>query len=494
MVIEQSATAQGVGQSPLPVLLAYWDASLHCRFANLGYLYWFGKSPESMLGVHLQDLLGARLFELNRIFIEGALAGIEQHFDRTLTSADGVVCPCSVRYLPDRVDGVVRGFIVEIYAMPGAANNGLGSVLGDAATVDSGAWQWEISADITVWSPEICALFAYPSTQLPPRFEQQRQFYTRRSWTLLHAAVTLAVKEGCPFALPLEIARGNGKTGWVLMHGIAEHDDAGCVAMLRGTMTPVPFYDLPVTDLARIPAGDNSGKLDAVEHAHRMIALGHLTAGAVHDLNNCLALIANAAMLLDHHIADPTLKPLVERCARGAERCGSMTRRLLDMARTDSGVHAPVEVQDMIAGCLDLLTIAVGPAIELRCHFSVSCWIKVDVSMFEIALLNLAMNARDAMPAGGQLTISVQYGNTAHLSDAKLEIAITDTGSGMSADVLACATTAFFTTKPPGEGTGLGLEMVNDFARRSGGLLHLRSTVGVGTTATICLPSRASPT
>jgi PAS domain S-box-containing protein len=239
--------------------------------------------------------------------------------------------------------------------------------------------------------------------------------------------------------------------------------------------------------------------------AQKMEAVGQLTGGLAHDFNNLLTGISGSLELLRTRIAQGRLSELDRyfTSALGAtSRAAALTHRLLAFARRQTLDPKPTDANRLIATMEDLVQRTVGPRIRLEAALAVGLWPTVcDPNQLENALLNLCINARDAMPDGGQLTI--ETANTwldergARERDMEpgqyVAICVTDTGDGMTPDVLARAFDPFYTTKPMGQGTGLGLSMVYGFAKQSRGQVRLYSEVGNGTTVKLFLPRHRGP-
>jgi signal transduction histidine kinase/ActR/RegA family two-component response regulator len=230
--------------------------------------------------------------------------------------------------------------------------------------------------------------------------------------------------------------------------------------------------------------------------AQKMESIGQLTGGIAHDFNNLLAVILGNLDLLRRRIEDDDrTRRLLEGAIQGAQRGAALTQRLLAFSRRQDLTPQAVNVPQLVAGITDLLTRALGPSIEIVTHFPAGLpSVKVDPNQLEMALLNLAVNARDAMPVSGTITISAHPEEVADSNGHGLQagayvcVSVTDTGIGMDATTLARAVEPFFTTKGVGKGTGLGLSMIHGLAVQSGGTLMLKSQVGKGTTAEIWLP------
>jgi signal transduction histidine kinase len=234
---------------------------------------------------------------------------------------------------------------------------------------------------------------------------------------------------------------------------------------------------------------------DALRQAQKMESLGQLTGGIAHDFNNLLAVIlGNLALLRKRATGDERTMRLIERAIQGAERGAALTQRLLAFARRQDLSPRSVDVPELVADMSNLLRRSLGAEIGVVTNFPALPPVKVDPNQLELALLNLAVNARDAMPGGGTLTIAARAQTVTPGDPGGLEpgsyvsISVVDTGIGMDEATLARATEPFFTTKGIGKGTGLGLSMVQGLAAQSGGALHITSRPGEGTTAEIWLP------
>ncbi|PXA97229.1 hybrid sensor histidine kinase/response regulator [Nostoc sp. 3335mG] len=226
----------------------------------------------------------------------------------------------------------------------------------------------------------------------------------------------------------------------------------------------------------------------------RMEALGRLTGGVAHDFNNLLTPIMISLDLIAKRNADPASARHLDAAMAGAERARMLVSRLLSFARQQQLTPEPVDVQAMLDGLMDLIDKSLTAAIDVDVTVDPDLPpVKSDRSQLELAILNLVINARDAMPGGGRLTIAARPASTQHSrtleGSAHVEIIVSDTGTGMDAATIANATDPFFTTKPLGKGTGLGLSMVQGFAVQSGGAFLLESEVGKGASAIIVLPS-----
>jgi signal transduction histidine kinase/FixJ family two-component response regulator len=237
---------------------------------------------------------------------------------------------------------------------------------------------------------------------------------------------------------------------------------------------------------------------EQLRQAQKMETIGQLTGGIAHDFNNLLmAVMGNLDLLRKRIPDDPRLRRLIDGALQGAERGASLTQRLLAFARQQDLRAVPVDLRALIQGMIDLLERSLGPRIALRLDLPEELLpARVDANQLELAILNLAINARDAMPDGGSIDIKVAdyqaSGDPALKSGRYLKLSVIDTGKGMTSEILKRAIEPFFSSKPLGKGTGLGLSMVHGLAVQLGGALQLASTVGKGTTATLILPVATS--
>jgi PAS domain S-box-containing protein len=235
-----------------------------------------------------------------------------------------------------------------------------------------------------------------------------------------------------------------------------------------------------------------------LHESQKMESIGQLTGGVAHDFNNLLAVIMSSLTLLKKRLPpDARTLQLLEGAMQGADRGATLTKRLLAFARRQELKPEAVEIQKLVPDMLDFLRQSVGPSISIMVDIPPDVApVKVDANQLELALMNLAVNARDAMPKGGTLTITCRDEKAGGLTARPtalprgdyVRIDVADTGQGMSKDTLAKAMEPFFTTKGIGKGTGLGLSMVHGLTAQSGGAMHISSRLGKGTIVTLWLP------
>ncbi len=288
--------------------------------------------------------------------------------------------------------------------------------------------------------------------------------------------------------LEYRIVHPDGSVRWVLSRGNTYFDETGQPVRRTGV-------GVDMTDKRRLE--------EQLRQSQKMEAVGQLTGGIAHDFNNMLAVVMGSLDLLNRRIGGEEVraKHYVAQALEGAKRAANLTQRLLAFSRQQPLRPETINVNRLVSGMSDLLVHSLGGAIQLETVLAAGVWgIHADPNQLENVLLNLGVNARDAMPDGGRLTIETQ---NAHL-DARyvasemgvttgqyVMIAVSDTGSGMSPEIIARAFDPFFTTKEVGKGTGLGLSQVYGFVKQSGGHIKIYSEIGQGTTIKVYLPRLA---
>src|SRR6201999_677101 len=241
-------------------------------------------------------------------------------------------------------------------------------------------------------------------------------------------------------------------------------------------------------------------KEQALRQSQKMEAVGQLTGGIAHDFNNLLQVIIGNLEALQRHLPPDSgrLQRAANQAMNGARRAAALTQRLLAFSRRQPLDPKAIDVNALVQGASELLHRTLGETVAIEAVLGAGVWrVEVDPNELEAALLNLAVNARDAMPEGGKLTmetvntyIDEAYAatHTEVLTGQYVTVCISDNGVGMAAPTLNQAFEPFFTTKPVGKGTGLGLSQVYGFVRQSGGQVKIFSEIDVGTTVKVYLP------
>jgi hypothetical protein len=333
----------------------------------------------------------------------------------------------------------------------------------------------------------------------------------------LAAAMNEVIPRGGAYAHQYRVRRADGRYYWIEANGRVEHGPDGTPLRFPGVVLDVDERraveqerDRAIAQLRALTetleqrVEERTAELmraeEQLRQSQKMEAVGQLTGGLAHDFNNLLAGISGSLELMGTRIDQGRLKD-VDRymaAAQGAtKRAAALTHRLLAFSRRQTLAPKGTDVNALVEGMLELVRRTVGPSVQVETVGLPDLWpALVDPSQLENALLNLCINARDAMPDGGRIVIETDnrwIDATAALRQdipegQYLSLSVSDTGTGMPPDVIAKAFDPFFTTKPLGQGTGLGLSMIYGFAKQSGGQVRIHSEEGVGTTVSIYLP------
>ncbi|ALM86993.1 two-component system sensor histidine kinase/response regulator [Bordetella sp. N] len=336
----------------------------------------------------------------------------------------------------------------------------------------------------------------------------------------LAEAIRDVVKRGGPYAYQYRVRRANGRYYWIEANGHVDHGPDGTPLSFPGVVIDVEERrsieaerDRAIAALRTLNdsleqrVAERTAELmraeEALRQAQKMEAVGQLTGGIAHDFNNMLTGVIGGLNLVQRHIALGRMDRVdryIEMANTSAQRAAALTSRLLAFGRRQSLDLKSTDVNMLVAGMEDLLYRTLGEQVALEVHLDPGLWSAyTDGNQLESALLNLSINARDAMPAGGKLIIetsNTQLDQRYVRDYADLQpgdyvvLSVTDTGTGMSASTVEKAFEPFFTTKPLGQGTGLGLSMIYGFARQSGGHVRIYSELGTGTTVKLFLPRR----
>ncbi len=320
----------------------------------------------------------------------------------------------------------------------------------------------------------------------------------------------IALASGQPYEIQCRLQRFDGVYRWHLVRALAIKTEDGGIVRWIGTNTDIDDQKttaLALADLNATLEEQVRARTDALmaaeetlRQSQKMEAVGQLTGGLAHDFNNLLAGIFGSLEQLEKRIAQGRFEGLdryLSIAQSAAKRAASLTHRLLAFSRRQTLDAKPTDINRLVAGMGDLIDRTVGPSVAVEIVAEAELWpTMIDPNQLENALLNLCINARDAMPNGGVITIKT--GNVHLDAQAAKEndlpegdyvvLCVKDTGVGMPPDVIARAFDPFFTTKPLGEGTGLGLSMVYGFVRQSGGQASITSGLGQGTTICLHLP------
>ena len=388
-----------------------------------------------------------------------------------------------------------------------------------AAGAIIGTWSWDVPANRFTVDEGFAAAFGFDPAlgRSGLSLEQVVATVHPDDQAGLAEAINAALARGGPYAHQYRTRRADGKYYWLEANGRVDLSPDGTALSFPGVLLDIEGRRSleaerdraiaalrTLTDTLEHRVEERTAALlqaeEALRQSQKMEAVGQLTGGLAHDFNNILAGISGSLDLMKTRLAQGRLSD-IDRYLTGAQsavkRAAGLTQRLLAFSRRQTLDPKPSDINRVVADMHDLISRSVGPGIAIETVAAGGLWTAfVDVGQLENALLNLCINARDAMPDGGRLTI--ETGNRWLDERAAkergvppgqyLSLCVSDTGTGMPPDVVERAFDPFFTTKPIGQGTGLGLSMVYGFAGQSGGAARIYSEVGKGTMICIYLP------
>ena len=382
-----------------------------------------------------------------------------------------------------------------------------------------GTWVWDIEKNEFVVDEGFANAFGLDSTlgHQGISLEQVVETVHPDDKAGLAKAIEKAIENAGPYMHQYRVRRHDGNYYWVEANGRVERGAGGLSQRFPGVLiditarraaeverdrVSVELRDLNMTLEKRVVERTSAlvAAQEALRQSQKMEAVGQLTGGLAHDFNNLLAGISGALQLMQIRALNGQFKDFeryILMAQGGVKRAASLTHRLLAFSRRQTLDPRPVDVNRLVADMCDLIQRTVGPGITVDVVTAAGLWpALVDSSQLENALLNLCINARDAMPDGGRITIETANkwldDNTALHHDMApgqyLSMCVTDSGTGIAPGLIDKIFEPFFTTKPLGEGTGLGLSMVYGFAKQSGGQVSIYSELEMGTTVCVYLP------
>jgi len=373
-----------------------------------------------------------------------------------------------------------------------------------------GSFVWDIKDNVLSGDERFARTFTYPPDQdlvnLPMDIAESRIHPDDFSW--VQDQVEQAVKTGEPFNAEYRVRRPDGSYLWVLASGCCEFDEQGKPLRFPGVLIDINERKNAEESLLRFTrnleqrvAEEVEARLAAEEQlrqSQKLEAIGGLTGGVAHDFNNLLQVIAGNLHLLARHEPDnPNVQRRVKASIVAVERGAKLSSQLLAFARRQPlspAVHHPRQIFESLG---ELLQRTLGETLQIAVRMPLDSWyLHVDRNQLENAILNLAINARDAMQGEGILELSAENvvldrefcAGKGIVPGDYVRVAVVDSGVGMSPDVLAQAFEPFFTTKADGQGTGLGLSMVFGFVKQSGGHIEMTSVEGQGTRVHLYFP------
>ncbi|HYF55555.1 MAG TPA: response regulator [Salinarimonas sp.] len=373
-----------------------------------------------------------------------------------------------------------------------------------------GSWDWDLVTGEVIWDEGQYRIFGIEPGTGPLTLEGVRPFIHPDDLALVQSVAAEAALGRRTFQVEARLLRPD-EVRWCICAGAVVAGEGGQVARVSGVTIDITERKRAEQALLNMNeelerrieerTREREHALAQLFEAQKLDTIGQLTGGVAHDFNNLLMAVLGSLQLLRKRVPDdPRALRLLDNAVQGAERGAALTQRLLAFARRQELKPESVDVTRLVGSMEDLLKRALGPTIRIAKSLPGDLApVRVDANQLELALLNLAVNARDAMPVGGALAVAACNEAVAPADAVRagikagdyVRISVADTGMGMDEATLARATEPFFTTKGPGKGTGLGLSMVHGLAAQSGGMLRVTSQVGKGTAVELWLPRAA---
>lgn len=448
----------------LPALVGYWDKDARNRYGNRAYLDWFGVSPAQMVGRHIAEVIGPQLYALNKPYVDAALAGQAQTFDRTIVDPRGERHHTQAHYIPDCVDGVVRGFFALVSDITDLKQTS--AELKEAQRIGRlGSWCWDIQTDTVDWSPELSRLFGRDPALPAPTFREQERHFPPASWQALHACVMRAAEAGEPYTLELPFVRDDGSQGWLLANGHPVRGADGVVFKLRGTAQDVS--ERKAMELALLASRNELRDMAA----HHEVACKEDRRHISRELHDELGQLLSA-MRMD-------ISQLRREIASGGDKVSAtlddmqgLVDKMFLVARSVSTSLRPAALDFGLLPALEWLAQDVAQRSQIACN--------VDFDTADLALRD-AQAATIFRVVQESLTNVVRHAQAAQVDitlrhDAhQLALCIRDNGCGFDAAAVR-------------KQAGFGLLSMRERVRSMGGQVHIDTAPGQGTTIRINIP------
>jgi PAS domain S-box-containing protein len=478
----------------LPVMIAYLDVNQRYMFLNRTLADWLEQPRKSILGRTMSEVIGKDAYEFRRPMMEAALKGEKQWFIADFNHHSRGKLTVQTQYVPHLdAEGETVGLMVVVQDVTEQRATELALRESEARfrriANSAPAMMWVTRLDRSRdFVNDAYAEFSGMSREEARVLDWRSRIHPDDAERLV--AESVAGEAGLkPFTLEARYLRHDGEWRWLRSVSQPRYGPDGQLSGFIGVATDITAEKEAELSLKR-QVVERTAELgqaqDQLRQAQKMEALGQLTGGIAHDFNNLLTVVVGGLDLIAKEVQDERLLRFATNALSAAERGARLTAQLLAFSRVQRLEVKPTYVSPLIEEMRPLLRNVLGPGIEKKFDLDPHLTpVLADPTQLEVAVLNLAINARDAMPDGGTLTISSRkrrIGNDPELEPGTyIELSIADTGAGMAADVLARVFEPFFTTKDVGKGTGLGLSMVYGMARQCGGGVKIESEPGRGT-------------
>jgi PAS domain S-box-containing protein len=478
----------------LPVMTAYVDRDLVYRFVNRPLAEWLGRPRKDILGHSIREIIGEESFAPRLPMYQAGLKGQRTFYASEFEHPERGHVVVQSDYVPwADATGEVRGIIILFEDVTEQR-------LAERALKESEERFRRIanSAPVMMWvtRPDRTRDFvndAYVAFTGLSRDEARTLDWRERIHAEDHDRIVAESIAGeaalQPFTLEARYRRADGEYRWLRSVSQPRFGADGELNGFIGVATDITLAKEAELDLKRQveqATGELLAAQEQLRQSQKMEALGQLTGGIAHDFNNLLTVVVGGLDIIAKRARQPQLKRYADNALAAAERGARLTGQLLAFSRVQRLEVRPTHVAPLIQNMRPLLRNVLGPGITKEFELQEGIIpVMADPTQLEVAVLNLAINARDAMPDGGVLKFATRvltFEGDPELENGKyVELTISDTGVGMTADVAARAFEPFFTTKEVGKGTGLGLSMVYGMARQSGGTARIESDPGHGT-------------
>jgi PAS domain S-box-containing protein len=349
-----------------------------------------------------------------------------------------------------------------------------------------GSWDWDLATNKVSGSEELFRIFGVDPTTFNPDFDNFIARIHPEDRPVLQEAIAGMLASGEPYTVEFRVVKPDGTTVNAMGSGRVSLNESGEPGRVVGILQDVT---------------ERKSLESQLLHAQKMEAVGHLAGGVAHDFNNLLAIVINYSRLLGDEVTDESSRADLEEIVKAANQGARLTRQLLNFARKEVTTSSTLYLCEVLQDISVLLERTLGESCDLRIDVADDVWpVQMDRTQVEQVLMNLAVNARDAMPGGGTLAVEAHNagdeerpaGGSLPAGDY-IRLSVTDTGVGMSAATLEHIFEPFFTTKPRERGSGLGLATVYGIVERAGGRVMVKSQPGAGSRFDIYLPRSENP-
>ena len=493
----------------MPAIIGYWDRDLNNKFANRSFEERFGIDAHKLSGMHIQDVIGEKLYRKNLPFMQAVLRGESQAFEQQVTLSDGKKVFELVNYIPDSIDAEVRGFYVlvfDITKMKQSEHALLDKqrMLKEAQQMSRiGSWSVELPGNLLEWSDETYRIYGVTPDDFVPTLETFLQLIHPDDQPAMSAVIASRLAGKNPPDIAFRVIHPDGKIRVINGSGRLECDAAGVPVRMTGTVQDI-------TEMKQAEA-EREQLYAQLLQAQKMESIGQLTGGIAHDFNNMLGIILGYTNLIKQVSADSTaansrLQKYIEAILVAGNRAKDLIEKMMLYSRKkektlDKGMSF-VRIHPVVKETLEMLQSSIASSISINYHVSnaelneVLC-ARIEPVQLQQILMNLVVNARDAIGDYGTIDVSLnRISGTAGVCNACHErfsgdyvvLTVADSGHGIPHHLKNKVFDPFFTTKDVGKGTGMGLSVIHGIVHTLGGHIVLQSQAGQGTSIQIMLP------